>query len=130
MYIKEVLNYDYNYAEYIVTDGEYNLICICGSVPLPESKEPKKGMNVAEIIVFAPDGMNATRIEGDENKRHLIKKGKHPLSYYLQAEIVDRERHLVRIGGLIIETERLPTDYKNGEFIGFEVDRLDCYLDV
>ena len=33
MYIKEVLKYDWNYAEYIVTDGKYDLKCMCESVP-------------------------------------------------------------------------------------------------
>lgn len=32
---KKIIEYVYNYAEYIVTDGKYDINCICDSVPLP-----------------------------------------------------------------------------------------------
>jgi len=129
MFIKKVITYDGYYAEYIVTDGKYDLICMDTSIPLPPGvKEPEQGMRIAKIFAFSIDDTNIKRIEDDKSKKCLVKKRKRPLSYYLQAEIIDKESALVRIGRLIIETEELSDDLKNGDFIGFEADRLDCLL--
>ena len=46
--IKHILEYDYNYAEYIVTDGKYDIVCMCLSVPL-ENNNPKIGMKVDSL---------------------------------------------------------------------------------
>ena len=131
MIIKEVLTYDGdNYAQFIVSDGTYDLLCVCTPVTLPSGfNEPKKGMDISEIVAFAPDGMNVKRIRDDKNKVYMIKKGKNPLNYHLQSKVIDKEIGLVRIGNLIIETDELPEDVVNGDFIEFEVDRLDCDFD-
>ena len=44
MHIKKVLEYDYNYAQYIVTDGRNDVKCVCMSVPLPNGKKPESGL--------------------------------------------------------------------------------------
>jgi len=131
MFIKNVLTYQYNYAEYIVTDGKYDLICICDLVPFPpESKGPEIGMKIADISTFTFGRMNTNKIEDDENKIYLIEKGSRSFDYYLQAKVVDKEKALVAIGELIIEIDdEFPKYLENGDFVGFEVDRLDCSLD-
>ena len=45
MHIKKVLEYDYNYAQYIVTDGRNDVKCVCMSVPLPNGKKPENSVN-------------------------------------------------------------------------------------
>ena len=50
MEIKQILEYDYNYAEYIVTDGKYDIVCMCLSVPLENNNEPKIGMKVDSLL--------------------------------------------------------------------------------
>ena len=52
MQIKEILQYDWNYAEYIVTDGMNDLMCMCNSVPLPDNKSPMVGMKISGIYAF------------------------------------------------------------------------------
>ena len=47
--IKHILEYDYNYAEYIVTDGKYDIVCMCFSVPLENNNDPKIGMKVDSL---------------------------------------------------------------------------------
>ena len=53
MKIKRILEYDYNYAEYIVTDGKYDIVCMCLSVPLENDNEPKIGMKVESLYAFS-----------------------------------------------------------------------------
>jgi hypothetical protein len=129
MFIKEVTSYCYNYGLYIVTDGKYDLICMDISLPVPPgTKEPEKGMRIAKIYTFSPDDPDIKRIEDDDDKKYLIKKGKDPLSYCVQAKIVDKESRMVRIGNLFIETDPLPEDSENGDFVEVEVSRFDCDL--
>ena len=52
MKIKRILEYDYNYAEYIVTDGKYDIVCMCLSVPLENDNEPKIWMKVENLYAF------------------------------------------------------------------------------
>jgi HEAT repeat protein len=126
MFIKDVLTYDGYYAEYIVTDGEYDLRCMDASMPWPpESKGPEKDMKIAEIVAFSHEDMNVKRTD---NSGYIIKKGKRPLGYHLQAKIVDKDIALVAVGGLIIEIDQLSETFENGEFIEFDVDELDCYI--
>lgn len=57
MRIKKVLEYDYNYAEYIVTDGINNVKCVCMSVPLPNGRKPESGLNITKIYAFSVEGV-------------------------------------------------------------------------
>lgn len=41
MEIKHILEYDYNYAEYIVADGKHDIVCMCLSFPLESNKSLK-----------------------------------------------------------------------------------------
>ena len=50
MHIKKVLEYDYNYAQYIVTDGRNDVKCVCMSVPLPNGKKPESGLEITKIF--------------------------------------------------------------------------------
>ena len=49
MKIKQILEYDYNYAEYIITDGKYYIVCMCLSVPLRNNKVPKIDMKIEKL---------------------------------------------------------------------------------
>ncbi len=49
MEINHILEYDYNYAEYIVTDGKYDIVCMCLSVPLENNNDLKIGMKVDSL---------------------------------------------------------------------------------
>ena len=48
MEINHILEYDFNYAEYIVSDGKYDIVWMCLSVPL-ENNNPKIGMKVDSL---------------------------------------------------------------------------------
>lgn len=131
MVIKQVLEYDYNYAEYIVTDGEYDLICMCLSVPLSENKAPQIGMLIENIFAFT---LNDTiRLTISKNKNHFILKEKEYFKYKVCGNVVDSKRSLIRVFDFIISLEfyypdGLPTIFKNTDCVEFEVDRFDCTI--
>ena len=128
MFIKEILEYHHNYAEYIVSDGKYSVICICMSVPLPLNKEPEEGMKILIIDAFFE---NYDDVMLSNQKEYFIKKGKRPLAYILTGEIVDKDKGLVRVGDLLIDIgEGYKKTYNNGDYIEIKADRLDCYIDI
>ena len=133
MKIEKVLRYDWNYAEYIVTDGINNVICMCISVPLPYNKIPQIGMEVSMLYAFAFDDIKIVKILKEEDKFFLIKKGKSYFNYKMRGRIIDKEKSIVKIYDLLISLEYqfengFPSNYYNDDFIDFDVDRLDCYI--
>jgi len=133
MRIEKVVRYDWNYAEYIVTDGINNIICMCVSVPLPDNKSPQAGMEVSMLYAFAFDDIKIVKIIKEEDKYFLIKKGTSYFNYKMRGRIVDKEKALVKIDGLLISLEYhfengFPSYYSIGDFIDFKVDRLDCSI--
>ena len=105
------------------------MICVCNSVPLPDGKEPETGMKVTTIEALIIDGKSdAKRVE---EKVYSVRHPQKPLlEHILRGKVIDKEKALVVIGKLIIEVDAddLPKDIKNGDFVEFRVDRLDCSL--
>lgn len=131
MHIKKILKFDFNYAEYIVTDGNYDVICLCLSVPLPNNDVPVKGMEVEMIYSFTFDTIDI-RINNDK-KEFLIQKKDSHFEYNLRGMIINKERALVKIESFVICLEKdfeegFNDQYQIGDFIEFRVDRLDCEL--
>lgn len=131
MKIKEVIEFDYNYAKYIVTDGNYDINCICLSVPLPNNEVPVKGMKVEMIYPFTFDPIDI-KINNDK-KEFLIQRKGFPLEYFLRGMILNKEKALVKIENFVICLEKdfeegFNDQYQIGDFIEFKVDRLDCEL--
>lgn len=135
MQIKEILQYDWNYAEYIVTDGMNDLMCMCNSVPLPDNKSPMVGMKISGIYAFSYGEIRITKILGRENKKFYIDKGESYFAYHLCGKIIDVKKALVQVYNFIISLEYqfnggFPSDYFEGDFIDFDADRLDCYIEL
>lgn len=134
MYIKKILEYNYNYAEYLVSDGECDLKCMCVSVPLPNNKEPYVGMQVIEIHPFCVHGITIIKITNDEYKNYkIIDSTNDYFKYTLRGRLIDSKRGIVEVFGFIISLEfeypeGLCDDLYDGDFIEFVVDRLDCRI--
>ena len=135
MFIKKILEYSYNYAEYLVSDGKNNLICVCSSVPFPNEKEPKIGMPINSIIAFNYNDINIFKLSKEKDKKFLIKKlFKKPLSYKIRGKVLNCENFIIEVYGFKISLENeltngLDKNIKTGDFIEFIVDRLDCTVD-
>lgn len=134
IYIKEVLTYNWNYAEYIVTDGKNEIICMCESVPLSLGKVPKAGMEVLQLYAFTYGALKLTKVSVDKDGCGFIKKGNDYFDYFLQGKIIDKTKALIRIGNFIISLEKdfyngLPEIFNCGDSVEFYVDRIDCTLE-
>ncbi len=132
MFIKNVITYDYNYAEYIVSDGENDVICMCLSVPLPNNQEPKQDMEISSIYAFSYKDINIQIIS--MNEKEMIQHTSY-FGYKLRAKVFDASQALVIIGKLIISLENyfvdgFPKNITDGVYIQFDVDRLDCIIKI
>lgn len=133
MNIKEVIKYNINYAEYIVTDGENDLICMCLSVPLKSGNVPKSGMKVITLDAFSFSQIIVEKMEPKKSMNSIV-KGKEWFEYTLCGSIDDLEQAIVKVGEFRIS---LKNNYENGfnkdkfklfDEIKFHVDRLDATL--
>ena len=134
MYIKKILEYNYNYAEYMVSDGDKELKCLCLSVPLPNNKEPEVGMEVLKIYAFTINKLEITKVLKEKNKKFYVSKT--PLigfDYKIKARIIDCKKAIVEVFNFTISLEfeyenGFSEDFNDGDFIEFKVDRLDCEI--
>lgn len=132
MEIKHILEYDYNYAEYIVTDGKYDIVCMCLSVPLENNTAPKIGMKVDSLYAFSYNGSIILKVS-NTNKCNIQKDSKKYFKYNLCGVVVDSKKSIIKVFDFIID---LSNDYpngfdtiiKDGDYIEFKVDRIDCTL--
>ena len=122
MEINHILEYDYNYAEYIVTDGKYDIVCMCLSVPL-ENNNPKIGMKVDSLYAFS---YNDSIILKVSNTKKYFK-------YNLCGIVVYYKKSIIKVFDFVID---LSNDYPKGfdtlikdvDYVEFEVDRINCTL--
>lgn len=132
MEIKHILEYDYNYAEYIVTDGKYDIVCMCLSVPLENNKDPKIGMRVESLYTFSYNGSIILKVS-NANKCYIKRDQKKYFKYNLCGIVVHSKKSVIKVFDFIID---LSNDYPNGfdtiikegDYVEFEVDRIDCKL--
>lgn len=120
MFVKEIKDYDKfsNEADIIISDGQYDLLCYCYPTEIPQ-----KGERVKAVTSFL-----ATDMMRVKDKIFSIKKMKEYYSYHLQGEVIEMTPK-IRIGNIIICLDNtLPKDIKEGEYIEFLVERLDCNI--
>ena len=135
MHIKKVLEYDYNYAQYIVTDGRNDVKCVCMSVPLPNEKKPESGLKITKIYAFSVEGVILKKVIEEKNMRdEIIKPLFDPLGYKLKGRILDSNKAIVQVFNFEIDLEYdypdgLGEEFKNGEYVELSVDRLDCIIE-
>lgn len=132
MKIKLILEYNFNYAEYIVTDGKHDLICMCLSVPLSDNKEPKTGMQIKNLYAFSYE--NTIRLNISNNKKCYIKKDKNDyFKYKVCGSVEDSKKATIKVFEFVISLEYyypegFNSSLKNGEYVEFYIDRVDCTL--
>lgn len=135
MHIKKVLEYDYNYAQYIVTDGSIDVKCVCMSVPLPKGRKPERGLEITKIYAFSVEGVIVRKIIEEKNKRdEIIKPLFDSLGYKLKGRILDSNKAIVQVFNFEIDLEYdypngMGEDFKKGDYVELSVDRLDCVIE-
>ena len=133
MHIKKVLEYDYNYAQYLVTDGRNDVKCVCMSVPLPNGRKPESGLEITKIYAFSVEGVIVNKIIEEKNMRDEIKKTLFDLGYKLKGRSLDSNNSIVQVFNFEIDLEYdypdgMGEDFKNGDYVELSVDRLDCII--
>lgn len=131
--ISKIVEYCYNYAEFLVSDGIREVICISNDVPLPNNQEPQVGMPVKVLYVFTR--YDPIEIFVAEERKYYIKKSdKGYFDYDICGSIYDRAKSLIKVFDFIISLEYEYPDgidfLMEGEFVEFHVDRFDCDLDL
>lgn len=125
MFIKHIVQFD-NFskeADIITTDGKFELLCYCHPTDMP-----KLNQKVNNIRTFL-----AQNIMIALNREYAILKDNGYYGYHLQGELVYLNEHeiIVNIGELeLFLDEYPPNDINVGEFIEFDVERLDCEIDL
>lgn len=135
MHIKKVLEYDYNYAQYIVTDGKNDVKCVCMSVPLPNGRKPESGLEITKIYAFRVEGVIVKKIIEEKNKRdEIVKPLFDSLGYRLKGRILNSNKAIVQVFNFEIDLDYdypdgMGEDFKNGDYVELSVDRLDCIIE-
>lgn len=121
MFVKSVKDFDEvsNEATIIVSDGEYDIMCYCHlAYHYPVGTE----VNTIESLLVK----NIMRVETNEC---LITKLDGSYAYHLQGKVTDFLNRIVCIGALKINLDdHFPCDIKAGEYVEFDVLRLDCEI--
>ncbi len=123
MYIKKIVEYVFNYAEYIVTDGKNDVRCICMSVPLPNGLEPKVGMEITKIYIFT---INDLEIKLAKNKKEVIKH-RLGLSYKIIGKVI--ARNIIECLGYKFTFYEDTIGFEIGDYVEVIADRLDCIVE-
>ena len=105
---------------------------MCLSVPLENNNEPKIGMKVDSLYTFSYNGNIILKIS-NANKYNIQKDPKNHFKYNLCGIVVDSKKSIIKVFDFIID---LSNDYpngfdtliKDGDYVEFEVDRIDCTL--
>ena len=122
MFIKQIEQFNGYEADIIVSDGNHNIRCYFSSYP--PLKELNEGKLVQEISTLL-----AKDIIKVEQNRCLIQKGKDYYAYYLQGKVIALDTPTIEIGDLTIFLDsNFPNDIAVGDYVGLEVQRLDCSL--
>jgi|GEM_PF-5936305 len=137
MYIEKVLEYAYNYAEYIVSDGKKQLRCVCMSVPLQDGQEPQRNMIISKIYAFSAcdDVIVIKKVTQNlQNCDRIKKRLFDPLGYELRGRVLDANNSIIGVFGFEIHLtdhypNGLPVQFANGDYVEFYASRLDCEIE-
>ena len=119
MFIDRIIDYDEfsGEASLIVSDGTNELLCYCCLF------DKKNG--IIEITTFLCD--NIIRI--DFPTCNYKKQTSSYYSYVLQGKVIDIEQRIVSVGNILIRLDsEIPKDIHAGEYVSFNVMRLDCSI--
>lgn len=122
MFVKQIEQFNCYEADLIVSDGQYNVRCYFSCYP-PLTRI-KEGQHVREIFTFL-----ASDVVRVEQNKYLIKKEENYYAYYLQGKVIALDKPMISIGDLIIMLDSVfPKDITIEDFVGLNVERLDCVL--
>lgn len=117
MFIKEIKDYYKAGAEadIIVSDDELEILCYA---------QPFSGKYNVDFVLCPLDYSDIMTATKNEYSIEKLETGFY--DYFLRGKLINLEKGLVQIGGIIIKGIRyLPKDIREGEYIEFSVERMD-----
>ena len=134
MKIKDILRYDFHYAEFVVTDGKHDLVLMCHNVPHYGELIPAIGTGIKSLSVLNyQKEFELKKIEDKDKQKYAILKGKTFYEYILRGKVIDPILALVMIEGFLVSLKNhfelgLPKSFKINDFVEFTADRLDASI--
>ncbi len=133
MEIRHILEYNYNYAEYMVTDGNREIRCMCNSVPLPNNLEPQIGMKVKILYAFCYEDLLLKK-QKTSYCHKIVKTEKYGFQYEIVGTILNKKNSLIKVFDFIISLEYFYpdgiSDFEEGDIVSITIDRIECELDI
>lgn len=118
MYVQDVLRFDKSEkeAELIVSDGTYEVLCYAHPIDAV-----KTGMTVSGL-----SGFSCTNVVRAAEQRCAVSKLPSYFAYSITGKLISKQEGIVQINNLKINVDaHIPNDLSNGEYISFDVLRLD-----
>lgn len=118
MHIQTVLHFDKEgrKAEVIVSDGEYELLCYAFPIAAVEIGMPVSGLS----------GFSCSDVVRAENPYCAVTKLPSYFAYHMTGILFSKQKRTVRVGGLEISMDaHIPNDLSDGEYVSFDVQRVD-----
>lgn len=133
MKISKINEYSYSYAEYLVSDGTYEIRCVCNSVPLAGGAEPQIGMPIKMLYAFCLEDI-LIKEEKSANCHMITKIGKYGFQYVIVGTILNKKNSLIKVFDFIISLEYFYpdgiSDFEEGDIVSITIDRIECELDI
>ena len=133
MKISKINEYSYSYAEYLVSDGTYEIRCVCNSVPLAGGAEPQIGMPIKMLYAFCLEDI-LIKEEKSTNCHMITKIGKYGFQYEIVGTILNKRNSLIKVFDFIISLEYFYpdgiSDFEEGDIVSIIIDRIECELDI
>lgn len=133
MKISKINEYSYSYAEYLVSDGNKEIRCVCNSVPLADGLEPQIGMPIKMLYAFCLEDI-LIKEEKSANCHKITKIGKYGFQYEIVGTILNKKNSLIKVFDFIISLEYFYpngiSDFEEGDIVSIIIDRIECELDI
>ena len=118
MYIQDVLRFDKSgkEAELIVSDGAYEVLCYACPIDAV-----KAGMTISGL-----SGFSCTNVVRAIEQHYAVSKLPPYFAYSITGKLISKQKGIVQVGNLKISLDAyIPNDLSDGEYVSFDVLRLD-----
>lgn len=118
MYVQDVLHFDQSgkEAELIVSDGAYEVLCYAYPIDAV-----KTGMTISGL-----SGFSCTNVVRAAEQRYAVSKLPPYFAYNLTGKLISKQEGFVQVNNLKISLDaHIPNDLSDGEYVSFDVLRLD-----
>lgn len=118
MYIQDVLHFNQSgkEAELIVSDGVYEVLCYAYPIDAV-----KTGMTISGL-----SGFSCTNVVRADEQRYAVSKLPSYFAYNLTGKLISKQKRIVQVNNLKISLDaHIPNDLSDGEYVSFDVLRLD-----